>query len=501
MQVTQNATQTQGINILHRFTGTDGLYYVRCESHPNSAFVYATKEAAESDPYGYSALSNRPTEAINRGTIRWEAALTKLPPPEPEMGQAEPTDEEKTKYYEVNISDFDPDHFEQITQEEPEQENEPEREGKNKQDPKEHKNGLLGQLLAIAEDLNERATKEVIYSPPLITKNEQHIVGRSTIVTIQGSEGAHKSRLAETFLSLFLSQPNADKAAFLGFEMPKLERFCGVYGDSERNLKEEFPGAIQAIKRLAGFNRDEKPSQFFPFSVKPIERKKRLPAVKDFLTHVRSQTDLHLIGVLDVTTDFVASFNDEGESMSLFDYLGNLCDSHDCTFILVIHVNPGSEKARGHVGTEAANKSATVLQIGLEQDARGNETGLIKVRFKKIRRGPKPDPLYLVFDKEKHRLALASEAAVSDHMKARQQVADVEDVGDKVADLLSDGPKEKGDVWLALQEHFGAGQRTIRNRLKDVLETCPEMYDRNGKAVRLVEYSEPPKHFYKLDAV
>jgi hypothetical protein len=108
--------------------------------------------------------------------------------------------------------------------------------------------------------------------------------------------------------------------------------------------------------------------------------------------------DWNLLVILDVVTDCVKSFNNDADALSLFDYIGNLCEDHGTAFLLLLHENPGAgEKARGHVGTEALNKANTQIQIGYERKRKREDSQLIKLKFLKCRNGAKPSPVYFQF--------------------------------------------------------------------------------------------------------
>ncbi|WP_420147569.1 hypothetical protein [Spirosoma sp.] len=360
---------------------------------------------------------------------------------------------------------------------------------------------MLARLLGNEKLLGIKASQQVVFSPPLISREEVGIIGRGTVNVIQGAFGSHKSRLAELKAALMLTTNETDDPQFLGFKRAMLERFCVCYIDTERNLTEELPFAIQGIKLRAGFRLDESPEQFRFTSIKGEERRNRFKAIETFIHHVRDQTTLHLFCLIDVVTDAIGDFNDPKESMKLFDFLGNLCDNYNATFLLVIHQNPGTEKARGHAGTEAANKASTVLQIGLEKDANGNDTEMIKLRYLKLRRGKRPDPLYLQFCKESNGLVLAGADAIASHINYRKHKADAEAVADRLMSLLADGPLTKGDVFKTLESEFEASNALVRERLKQVIEDQLYMTDEQGRAVRLGEYRDGRQQYYRLEVI
>lgn len=358
----------------------------------------------------------------------------------------------------------------------------------------------LDHLLERERLLSDAATRNVVFSPPLISRVDTGIIGRGTINIIQGAYGSHKSRLAELLASLMLTT-NPHDPQFLGFERAALERFCVCYIDTERNQSEELPFAIQGIKLKAGFTLADQPAEFRFTSIKALERSHRFDAIEAFISDVRAKTTLHLFCLIDVVTDAVGDFNDAKESMRLYDFIGNLCDRHNATFLLVIHQNPGTEKARGHTGTEAANKASTALQIGFEKDSSGNDTDLIRLRYLKLRRGKRPEPVYLQYSEDAKGLVLADASQIADHINYRKHKADTEDIADRLISLLAEGPMIKGEVFKVLEGEFRAKNATIRDRLKSIKEEQPEMYDEQGRAVRLDEFRKGRDQFYQLTPI
>lgn len=378
------------------------------------------------------------------------------------------------------------------------QEQPKEKTGSNTQNDKSRvQSDLLTGLLEREHQLRQIASRDIIFSPPLISRQDIGIVRRGTINVIQGAYGSHKSRAAELILSLILKK-TACPTDFLGFERQELVQFFGCLLDTERNLPEELPYALQSIKRNAGYDLDEDMPHFRYTSIKDVPRKKRLEAVEAFVLSVRKEeTTAHLIVVLDVVTDCVSSFNDDEQAMKLFDFLGNLCDRGNATFLLVIHQNPGTEKARGHAGTEAANKASTVMQIGFEKDANGNDSDLIKLRFLKLRGAKKPEPIFLQYSDSAKGLVLANGEAIANHINSRKQKGNVDDIAQTLEELLAEGPQPKNAVVEKLMKAHEASETTIRNRLREILSDPPAMY-KDGMVVILHESREGQKQFYHL---
>lgn len=336
-------------------------------------------------------------------------------------------------------------------------------------------------LLSEQAKLTENASKDIVLSPPIIALHTDiPIFRRGTINVLQGKFGTHKSRVAELFCSLLLHNNTTCTTDFAGFSRQDTERFAVIYIDTERNTSEEFPLAIQTIRERAGFDRKQEVPGFHYFSIKKNNRSERLDAVKCAIEIVRKQEKSFLFVVLDVVTDCVASFNHDSESMALFDYLGNLCDEFQVTFLLLIHENFGTEKARGHTGSEAANKASTVMQTGFERGSNGEETELIKLKCLKLRTAKKPSPIYLQYDPVSKGLISADSELISQTLNERRQKADLELLVEKLEELLI-APMEQKELIAALKSHFECAANTIKKRLSEIAEKKMPILNSKGK--------------------
>ncbi|WP_435356138.1 hypothetical protein [Emticicia sp. SJ17W-69] len=354
---------------------------------------------------------------------------------------------------------------------------------------------ILMKLLESEQLIAKYASEEIIYSPPLISHGETPVIREGTINIVQGKYGSHKTRIVELCCSLLLSEPNCT-SDFLGLQKTDSKQVTIIYIDTERNLKEEFPTGILSIKNKACIDINTKTSTFRFTSIKSIERSKRLDAVKDFVNAVRAETDNHILVVLDVATDCVADFNSPSESMKLFDYLGNLCDNFNATFLLILHENPNSEKARGHTGTEGANKASTVIHIGFEKDGKNQDTELIKLKFLKIRSAKRAEPLYLVYSDIAKGLILADKELVRQKTAERRQVADVEMVAEKIGDIFKEATMPQKELIEILKTEFECSDNTLKERLKDIEEQQIEITNIRSEPCTIKTHSAPGKATY-----
>ena len=336
----------------------------------------------------------------------------------------------------------------------------------------------LKHLMSMESTVKTYSGQEVVFSPPLITRDDNPVIRKGTINVLQGKFGVHKSRFAELFCSLLIKNSEC-KTDFMGFERFEPAKFTVCYIDTERNIKEELPAAVQSIRSKAGFPKTFDVEKLIATSMKKIPRKERLSALKAYLAHVRSRTSDHLFILLDVVTDCVASFNKDGESMELFDFLGNLADELDVTFLLIIHENFGTEKARGHTGSEAVNKASTVMQIGFEKDSRNCETDLVKVKFLKLRSAKKPEPIYMKYSEEAKGLVSASQ----DDMQEMIYTTNEKVHWTQLIDLLEswlDVPRSQKEIVPKMVEQFKCSPNTAKKRLKEISECKLKLQNVSG---------------------
>ena len=74
---------------------------------------------------------------------------------------------------------------------------------------------------------------------------------------------------------------------------------------------------------------------------------------------------------VDGIRDMLGDFNDLKESASLINQCMTITTYKHCTFWSVLHENPGSDKMRGHLGTEAANKASDVIRVTKNKTSSG----------------------------------------------------------------------------------------------------------------------------------
>jgi len=333
---------------------------------------------------------------------------------------------------------------------------------------------LLQAILDTQAMLLERVKKPIEFVAPLVKHNEDDLFYPNSLNVIQGQKGSHKSRYAGDVASVIIHKKL--KARISGMERQQL--YGGdvmvCYIDTERPLKEELPYSMQQIILRAGYTLEDMPPsskcQFTSFIETP--RKERREAIKQYIEYIRLTTKKHVVFILDVITDILGDFNEVAGTFELIDYLNVLINTQEVTFFLIIHENPGNttgNKARGHTGTEAANKASSIVQIGREP-----ETDIINVKSLKVRHGP-PDISYpLMWDNETKGLVEASGEDVAMAMASKDSIElKLSEALTLIAQILTSGTPilNKGDLEKAIQKEYKKqtdielSETTVRRRI------------------------------------
>jgi hypothetical protein len=353
----------------------------------------------------------------------------------------------------------------------------------------------IQRLLEIQADLKYRMAENISFSRPILKHGENAIVFPNTINVIQGQAGVHKSRVAETICSAILSKPDIEN--HLGFSKNPLDYFHLLYADTERNLKDQFPYALQQIVTKAGYNKEDPPANFSFISLLEIDRSERFMVLREFIEYQRSITDYHLLIVLDVTTDCIMDFNKPEHTMQLIDLMNRAVNKSNCTFLCIIHENPGSEKARGHLGTEIMNKSSTVMQVGfVKQDSKA--TDLIELKFLKTRTTKRPASIYCKYSDTLKGLALADASEVSEKVNYRKQKSAAEDVAETLA-VYFEGVESLSSSSLLekLCKEFGSKNDAMRKRLTAiVMDEIPIQI--NGQTYKMIKVKHSREIYFKI---
>jgi hypothetical protein len=358
----------------------------------------------------------------------------------------------------------------------------------------------LEKVLKTREVLATNKAQKIIFSNPILKQKDNPVFFPKTINVLQGKAGVHKSRLAQIICSSLLKTSYCEKE-LLGFKRDIFKSYAICYVDTERNLSEQLPYALQQIQVMAGYDIEDNPDNFDYISLLEFERKERFDVLNEYLDHIRLKYDRHILIVLDVITDCVYNFNDAKDSMALIDMMNISINRYDVTFLCLIHENPGSiDKARGHLGTEIMNKASTVIQVGFEKDAEHREMDLIKVTYLKCRSSRKHEPFYVQYSDEDNSLVLADPDTIFELLQKKKQKASAVDIMEYLETILSE-PMPRRELYQNLCSEFNCKDRLMDERLNEIIDAKAVLHDKDYKECHLIKEKQGKTIFYKLQPV
>lgn len=150
--------------------------------------------------------------------------------------------------------------------------------------------------------------------------------------------------------------------------------------------------------------------------------------------------------------------------------MNRMINNFDVTFLCVIHENPGhgTDKARGHLGTELSNKASTVMQVGFEKDGNGRRTDLIKLNFLKCRSTKSHEPVFLEYSPVEKGLVLADESLIRASSDAKRQKARLIEVIEFLEQRIETSISAT-ELVTELEDEFDCSKRVIERRLSQII--------------------------------
>lgn len=359
---------------------------------------------------------------------------------------------------------------------------------------------LLPRFLETMKEVSQiqkRVEAPIEFMPALVMHKGEPSIFPNTISLIQGQSGVHKSGLAQLICACLIKNPNSTNC-LLDFEVnEKTKDIHVLYIDTERNLADQFPFAMQKILLQAGHDISEMPNNFNFISFLSTPRKDRPALLNIWLDYYTRQKQGHLVVILDVSTDFIEDFNSVNDTMKLSDLMNNLINHHKVTFICVIHENPGSEKARGHYGTEMLNKATTIIQVS-EEKHKVNERQVYQLKYLKNRNTKRLPSIHFDYDERTKSLVeldVETQNAVKDAHKLKAKNAQMAEALARI--FQSKDNIMRKQLLVDLQKELNIKERLAPDRLIEFYESKSKI-EMNGRTFILSRTSVGNSHQYYL---
>lgn len=203
------------------------------------------------------------------------------------------------------------------------------------------------------------------YADYLVRLNEQ-IAPTVGILTIDGVPVATEGNLSaivgeakskKTFLcsALMSGMLNTQQEHLFGIE-PKGDVDV-LWFDTEQS-RTHVQLTARRIHTLAGYDTRQNNERFRMFALREVDPKERARILFEML-----QMHKPRVVVIDGISDLIYNTNDLEESERLISMLMATSSRNRCHIFVVLHTNPNSDKARGHIGSALLRKAETVLYV------------------------------------------------------------------------------------------------------------------------------------------
>lgn len=189
---------------------------------------------------------------------------------------------------------------------------------------------------------------------PIIEHNGKMIASLGNISAVVGAAKSKKTFLCTALIGGLLS-PQGDFGI-----TPRTVRVLWV--DTEQSLLHARK-VVERIHRLAGLREDVSNPLVNALTLREIEPKERDEALRNSIELFRPA-----VVVIDGVSDLMYNTNDIEESDRVVGELMALSSQHNCHIICVLHTNPNSDKARGHIGSTLQRKAESVLFVHKVRD-------------------------------------------------------------------------------------------------------------------------------------
>ena len=214
-------------------------------------------------------------------------------------------------------------------------------------------------------------TKPAPTVSPLLSIDGEPVFTRGNISAIVGESKSKKTFLTTALIASAMAYPCRDSEAFSNVTKdPSLTTLWIDTEQGEMHVRKVIDriNHITAAIRISG---DEEDCRLNVFALREQDPRQRRETLRDAI-----YTYTPDLVVIDGIADLQYNTNDLEESDGLVGELMALSTRFNCHIANVLHTNPGSDKARGHLGSALQRKCETVIYVHKD-----GETSIVEPQF------------------------------------------------------------------------------------------------------------------------
>lgn len=162
--------------------------------------------------------------------------------------------------------------------------------------------------------------------------------------------------------------------------------------------------------------------------------------------------------VIDGIGDYVQSVNDDIESNEIVKSFMKLAEDHHCPMLTVLHFNPGSNKERGHIGSQLQRKAESIIKV-----TKG-DNDVSTIGYKELRNAGRLTEMEFEWcDRKKMHVSLGEKPKPLS--KQEQKTSELRNL----AIQLIKHPVDKGVLLAMIEDELGCSKPTATRRMQDMI--------------------------------
>ena len=186
---------------------------------------------------------------------------------------------------------------------------------------------------------------------PVISRYGSIIASEGNISAVVGAAKSKKTFLCTALVGALLRRTGEP---MLGITP---QRVKVLWVDTEQSAS-HVQRVVRRIYTLAGWNDEASYEELRTLSLREIEPKERYNMMVDAVKLFKPK-----LVVIDGISDLMYNSNCIEESDSVVGQLMALSTEYNCHIMSVLHTNPNSDKARGHIGSTLQRKAETMVYV------------------------------------------------------------------------------------------------------------------------------------------
>ena len=186
---------------------------------------------------------------------------------------------------------------------------------------------------------------------PILSRYGSTIASEGNISAVVGAAKSKKTFLCTALVGALLRHSNESSFGIT----PKNIKVLWV--DTEQSAS-HVHRVVKRIYRLAGWDEEVNYENLRTLTLREIEPKERAAKMVDAIKLFKPK-----LVVIDGISDLMYNSNCIEESDSIVGQLMALSTEYNCHIMCVLHTNPNSDKARGHIGSTLQRKAETMVYV------------------------------------------------------------------------------------------------------------------------------------------